>query len=86
MRSFTGVLSADGAGNATAQGTANVQGTIAPTLAASYTYVVALDGELRLTTPEGTLVGGISPSGDFAIVGGPDTDGADPATYLLVRR
>jgi hypothetical protein len=86
MRSFTGVLSADGAGNATAQGTANVQGTIAPTLAASHTYSVAADGTLTLTTPEGTFVGGVSPSGDFAIVGGPDTDGADPGTYLLVRR
>jgi hypothetical protein len=86
MRSFTGVLSADGAGNATAQGTANVQGTIAPTLAASYTYAVAPDGTLTLTTPEGALVGGISQSGDFAIVGGPNTGGADPAMYLLVRR
>jgi hypothetical protein len=86
MRSFGGGLVADGAGNATAQGTVNTEGTIAPTLPASATYAVATDGTLTLAMPEGTFVGGVSPSGDVAVVGGPNTGGADPATYLLVRR
>lgn len=85
MRSFGGGLAADGAGNALAQGTTNTEGTIGSTPPASLTYSVTADGTLTLVTPDGTFVGGVSPSGAYAVVGGPNTAGADPAFYLLVR-
>jgi hypothetical protein len=85
MRSFGGGLAADGAGNALAQGTTNTEGTIGSTLPASLTYSVTADGTLTLVTPDGTFVGGVSPSGTYAVVGGPNTLGADPAIYVLVR-
>jgi hypothetical protein len=86
MRSFGGGLAAEGAGHATAQGTTNTEGTIAATLPVDHTSTVAADGALTLETPEGSFVGGVAPSGNLAVVGGPDTDGAPPAMYLLVRR
>jgi hypothetical protein len=86
FRSFAGVLTADGAGAATYQGTANVEGTVAPTLIANATYSVAVDGTLTLVTPQGTFRGGIDETGTFAVVGGPVDPGSDPAFFLLVRR
>lgn len=86
MRSFAGEIVADGFGTATVQGTINIEGAVAPTPATSYTYAVSGNGALSVVTPEGTFVGGICQSGDFALLGGPTTVLADPALYLLVRR
>ena len=47
--------------------------------------VTALDG-VSLDVGGGELLeGGISPGGHFAVLGGPNTAGTDPAFFFLVR-
>ncbi len=85
LRSFTGLLTSDGTGGATFEGTTNVEGAVGAAGAALASYSVAADGALDLAAPGGTLSGGVSSSGDFAVLGGPTTAGSAPAIYVLVR-
>ena len=85
FRSFTGHLVSDGLGGGTVQGTTNVEGVIGSTGPTTLTYAVSTNGTVTLTTPDGTFSGGVSQSGDFAVLGGPVTAGSQPAIYVLVR-
>jgi hypothetical protein len=85
FRSFTGHLVSDGLAGGTVTGTTNVEGVIGSTGPTTLTYAVSLNGTLTVTTPDGTFSGGVSPSGDFAVLGGPTTPGSQPAIYVLVR-
>jgi hypothetical protein len=85
IRSFTGRIDSDGSGNATLVGDTSVEGTIGTFMDLSATYTVAADGTFTLTTSEGTFSGGLSPSGDFAVLGGPGDALSNPAFYLVVR-
>ena len=49
-------------------------------------YTVAADGALEVTTPEGDLwVGGVSPSGRYAVFTGDTARGGEPVLFFLYR-
>jgi hypothetical protein len=83
--SFTGTLAADGAGNATMQGTVNRDGVLSTLSSEAFTYSVAPDGTVSLFNPAGTLSGGIDQTGTFVVLGGMTTVGGDPTLMVLVR-
>jgi len=85
-RSLSGRAVADGAGNMTVTFTTNTEGVIGTEPAQAVTYTVAPNGALVIATggPE-QFRGGVSPGGEFGILGGADAVGTDPAFYFLVR-
>jgi hypothetical protein len=82
--SFTGTGSSDGVGTVTTNmgGTINVDGAVGPFPAAmtNDTYTVAADGTLSVTIAGTTLVGSVSPTGDFAVLSGGRTMGSFPSS------
>jgi cysteine-rich repeat protein len=87
--SFTGTSTADGVGTLTTNvgGTINVDGAVGPFPAAvtNDTYTVMADGTLTLTTAGTTLVGSVSPTGDYAVLAGGTTAGSLPQLWFMVR-
>jgi len=87
--SFTGTGSSDGVGTVTTNmgGIINVDGAVAPFPAAmtNDTYTVAADGTLSVTIAGTTLVGSVSPTGDFAVLSGGRTMGSFPQLWFFVR-
>ena len=65
----------------------NVDGVVGPWPAAvtNDSYTVAADGTLSVTTAGTTLVGGVSPSGDYAVLAGGTTLGSLPQLWFMVR-
>ena len=70
--SFTGTGSSDGVSTVTTNtgGTINIDGVVGPFPAAvtNDSYTVAADGTLSVTIAGTTLVGGVSPTGDYAVL------------------
>lgn len=86
FRSSTGTATADGLGGIQLTFTRNDEGTVTTSPTESMTYDVDLDGEVYLTTGAGEdYIGGITPSGDVVILGGPNTPGAEPGFFFLIR-
>jgi cysteine-rich repeat protein len=87
--SFTGTGSSDGASTLTTNvgGTINVDGVVTswPPLVTNDAYTVSADGTLTLTTAGTTLVGSVSPTGDYAVLSGGTTAGSLPQLWFLVR-
>ncbi len=87
--SFTGTGSSDGVGTLTTNvgGTINVDGVVTtwPPAVTNESYTVSANGTLTLTTAGTTLVGGVSPTGDYAVVSGGTTMGSLPRLWFLVR-
>ena len=87
--SFTGTSSADGVGMLTTNvgGTINVDGIVGPWPPAvtNDAYTVSAIGTLTLTTAGTTLVGAVSPTGDFAVVAGGTTALSLPQLWFMVR-
>jgi hypothetical protein len=48
-------------------------------------YTVSADGTLTLTTAGTTLIGGVSPTGDYAVLSGGTTAGSLPQLWFLIR-
>jgi hypothetical protein len=48
-------------------------------------YTVAADGTLSVTIAGTTLVGGVSPTGDFAVLAGGRTMASFPQLWFFVR-
>lgn len=87
--SFTGTRSADGVGTVTtnAGGTINIDGVVGsfPAAMTNDSYTVAADGTLSVTLATTTLVGAVSPTGDYAVLAGGMTVGSLPQLWFLVR-
>jgi cysteine-rich repeat protein len=87
--SFTGTGSADGVSTVTTNtgGTINIDGVVGPFPAAmtNDSYTVAADGTLSVTIAGTTLVGAVSPSGDYAALAGGTTLGSFPQFWFFVR-
>jgi len=87
--SFTGTSSSDGVNTLTTNvgGTIDVDGVVGPwpPLVTNDAYTVMTDGTLTLTTGGTTLVGGVSPTGDYAVVAGGTTTGSLPQLWFMVR-
>jgi hypothetical protein len=68
-------------------GTINIDGVVGPFPAAmtNDSYTVAADGTLSMTIAGTTLVGAVSPSGDYAALAGGTTLGSFPQFWFLVR-
>lgn len=82
-----GTAVADGAGTLTVTMTENREGVIVARPAEVVAYTVAPDGKLVVTPSGGEpFRGGVSPTGDYAVLGGADAAGADPGFYVLVRQ
>ncbi len=63
-------------------GTTNEDGAVGPDSGGAADYTVSPDGTLSVNS--GSLVGGVSPGGDFAVLAG-DAAGGDMEFYFLVR-
>lgn len=87
--SFTGTGSSDGVSTLTTNvgGTINIDGAVTsfPLAVTNDSYTVSADGTLTLTTAGTTLVGAVSPTGDYAVVAGGTTAGSLPQLWFLVR-
>ena len=87
--SFTGTGSSDGVSTLTTNvgGTINVDGVVTswPLAVTNDAYTVSADGTLTLTTAGTTLIGGVSPTGDYAVLSGGTTAGSLPQLWFLVR-
>lgn len=87
--SFTGTGSSDGVSTLTTNvgGTINVDGVVTswPLAVTNDSYTVSADGTLTLATAGTTLVGGVSPTGDYAVLSGGTTAGSLPQLWFLVR-
>ena len=84
--SFTGTGSSDGVSTVTTNtgGRINVDGVVGPFPAAATndSYTVAADGTLSVTIAGTTLVGAVSPSGDYAALAGGRTLGSFPQFFV----
>lgn len=86
FRSSGGKATADGLGGIQLTLTQNDEGTVTTNPTAAATYDVDIDGEVTLTTGGGEdYGGGVTPSGDVVILGGPNTPGAEPGFFFLIR-
>jgi cysteine-rich repeat protein len=87
--SFTGTGSSDGVSTLTTNvgGTINVDGVVTswPLAVTNDAYTVSADGTLTLTTAGTTLIGGVSPTGDYAVLSGGTTAGSLPQLWFLIR-
>jgi len=87
--SFTGTGSSDGLSTVTTNtgGRINIDGAVGPFPAAmtNDSYTVAADGTLSVTIAGTTLVGAVSPSGDYAALAGGTTLGSFPQFWFFVR-
>jgi hypothetical protein len=82
---LTTTASSDGAGTITfADGTLNTDGVISVISGGALGYTVMADGTLDLATGEPTT-GGVSPAGDFAVLGGGTGSGDAPILWFLMR-
>jgi hypothetical protein len=83
-RSVTTTMAADGAGALDIHaGLQSEDGAVSAFAPSSTTYGVAADG--ALTVSGGSLVGGVSPTGDFAIYAGGTAGGSAPQAWFLLR-
>jgi hypothetical protein len=85
-RTLTGSAEADGGGTASWTATANLEGRVTPGIVDAGAYAVAADGALTLETVSGTLSGGVSEDGRFAVLGGGTTAGTPPAIWFFARK
>lgn len=87
--SFTGTGSADGVSTVSTNtgGRINIDGVVGPFPATmtNDSYTVAADGTLSVTIAGTTLVGAVSPSGDYAALAGGTTLGSFPQFWFFVR-
>jgi hypothetical protein len=75
---------ADGAGTCTlAQGARNADGSVAPFSGSSLPYAVAPDGLFDFGS--GNFLGGVAPTGDFAVCAGGTSGGSDPQLLFFLR-
>lgn len=84
--SLTGTATADGAGSLTVAFTENKEGTIATPAPDTVAYSVAPDGGLTVLTGGESFLGGVSPTGDYAVLGGATTSGPLLGYFVLVRQ
>ncbi len=84
--SLSGAVVADGAGALTATFTRNSDGTVTGSGPDVVSFSVAADGTLTVDPTGDMILGGVSPSGDYAIIGGPTGTGTGPSLYILMRR
>lgn len=84
--SLTGRAVANGAGGVDVTFTENEEGTITTSPSDSATYTVAANGAMTVTTGGGeAYLGAVTPTGDAMMLGGPNTVGADPGFFFLIR-
>ena len=84
--SLTGTATADGAGSLTVAFTENKEGTITMQPPDTVAYSVAPNGGLTVLTGGESFRGGVSPTGDYAVLGGTTTSGPVLGYFLLVRQ
>lgn len=82
-----GTLVCDGLGNWQAIRRANQGGLVSDLAVESGTFAVGSDGTMRLDYENlFVLKGGITASGDCAVLGGPETKQASPQLWILIRK
>jgi len=80
-----GTINANGDGAWTSTLVGNLGGHLVPEAEGAGSFAVSPLGVLDMRVGATTLRGGVSPSGDFAVVGGPVTPGGVPQLWLLTR-
>jgi cysteine-rich repeat protein len=87
--SFTSTGSSDGVSTVTTNtgGTINIDGAVGawPPVTLNDSYTVGPDGTLSVTLVSTTLVGAVSPTGDYAVLSGGTNPGSMPELWFLVR-
>lgn len=86
MRSYEGTVSPDGSGSVTATFTRNEEKTITGVSPLWTGYTVDPDGTMTVTTASmGTLEGGVSADGRFALLAGGSGAGENPIFFFLYK-
>ena len=84
-RSVTGTLVADGAGNGMLDVVENVEGIVSAAPEENVFYGVASDGSLTMLAGGTSYEGGVTASGQVAVLAGGKTMGSDPRILILVK-
>jgi hypothetical protein len=84
--SLTGSVVADGSGSLTATFTRNTDGVITTSGPDIVSYSIDADSTLRIDPAGEEFIGGVSPTGAYAILGGPTLTGTNPKFFVLMRR
>ena len=82
----TGSATSNGAGGLVVTLKRNTDGVITTSGPTAGTYTTGSDGSLDVQLDGAVLRGGFSAGGGYAVLGGDDTGGGDPAAYILLRR